>query len=48
MNNNVIKIVGIMASAVGMGATLVGNWASDKQMEIKVAQMVAEALAKEK
>lgn len=43
---NVIKIVGIAASVAGAVATLVGNWAGEKQQDAKIAEKVGEALAK--
>ena len=42
---NVIKIVGIAASVAGAVATLVGNWAGEKQQDAKIAEKVGEALA---
>ncbi len=48
MKINVIKVAGMAASLVGVVATLVGNWAGDKQRDAKIAEKVAEALAKSK
>lgn len=45
---NVVKIAGIVATVAGVAATLVGNWASEKQQDTKIAEKVAEALAKAK
>jgi hypothetical protein len=41
-----IKIIGAVASLVGVGATLAGNWAGSKQQEAKIAEEVAKALTK--
>lgn len=46
MNIKVIKIIGIAAAVLGAGLTLVGNWASEKQQDAKIAEKVAEAVAK--
>ena len=46
MNGKAIKIIGIAASVVGAVATLAGNWAGEKQQDAKIAEKVAEALAK--
>lgn len=46
MNNKVIKIVGVAASVIGAAATLASNWANEKQTDGKIAEKVAEALAK--
>lgn len=45
MNLGAIKIIGVIASAVGVGATLAGNWASGKQQDAKIAEEVAKAVA---
>lgn len=46
LNGTAIKVIGIAASVVGAVATLAGNWAGEKQQEAKIAEKVAEALAK--
>ena len=46
MDNKWVKVIGIVASVVGVAATLVGNWAGEKQTDAKIAEKVAEALAK--
>ena len=46
MNGKAIKIVGIAASVVGAVATLAGNWAGEKQQDAKIAEKVAEVIAK--
>ena len=45
MNNKWIKVIGIGASVVGAVATLIGNWAGEKQQDAKIAEKVAEAIA---
>jgi len=46
MNSKLIKILGIGATAIGMGATLVTDWVNDKKMDEKIEQKVIEALTK--
>lgn len=43
---NLIKILGIAATIVGMGATLVSEWVNEKKMDEKIEEKVNEALAK--
>jgi len=46
MNSKLIKILGIAATAIGIGATLVTDWVNDKKMDEKIEQKVIEALTK--
>ena len=46
MNSKLIKILGIAATAIGMGATLVTDWANNKKMDETIEQKVIEALTK--
>lgn len=46
MNSKLIKILGIAATAIGMGATLITNWVDGKKMDEKIEEKVNEALAK--
>lgn len=46
MNGKVVKIIGLAASAVGIVATLIGNWASERKQEDVITEKVAEAFAK--
>ena len=46
MNSKLIKILGIAATAIGMGATLVTDWVNDKKTDEKIEQKVNEAFAK--
>lgn len=45
MNTKLIKILGFVATAVGMGATLLTNYVNDKQMEEKIDERINEKLA---
>lgn len=45
MNMKVIKVIGIAAAVLGAGLSLVGNWASQKQQDAKIAEEVAKAVA---
>lgn len=48
MNNaKLIKILGLVATAVGMGATLLTDWVNEKKMEEKIDEKLA-ALSDEK
>lgn len=46
MDNKLVKWLGIGATAIGMGATLLSNWVSGKQEDDKIEKAVAEAVAK--
>lgn len=46
MNMKLINIIGIAASAVGIGATIATNWVGDKRMDEQIAIKVAEAISK--
>lgn len=46
MNGKIIKIIGIAATAIGMGATLVTDWVNDKKVDEKIEEKVNEALTK--
>lgn len=46
MNGKLIKILGIAATAIGMGVTLITDWVNDKKMDEKIEEKVNEALAK--
>lgn len=45
MNHKTVKIIGFVTSVVGAVATIVGNWAGEKQQDAKIAEKVAEAMA---
>lgn len=44
-NGGLIKTLGIVATIVGLGATLVTDWVNDKKMDEKIEEKVNEALA---
>lgn len=46
MNKNVIKIISFVATIIGMGASLVTDWANEKKLDDKIGEKVAETLAK--
>lgn len=43
--NNIIKILGYVASIVGIGANLISEYVNDKKMDEKIEEKVNEALA---
>lgn len=46
MNNaKLIKILGLVATVVGMGATLLTDWVNEKKMEEKIDECINEKLA---
>lgn len=40
------KIIGLAATIIGMGLTLVTNWVDDKKLDSKIEKEVAKAFAK--
>lgn len=44
MNKNLLKIIGLAASVLGIVANLASNWVAMKTMDNTVAEKVAEAL----
>lgn len=46
MTAGVIKVIGIGASVLGVGATLISDWVNDIKMEETIEQKVNEAFAK--
>jgi uncharacterized protein YacL (UPF0231 family) len=47
MDSKWIKVLGIVATAIGMGATLLTDWVNDKKTDEKIEEKVNEALAKQ-
>jgi len=47
MSKNLMNILGLSATVVGIGATLVSNIVNEKKMEEKIEEKVNEALAKQ-
>lgn len=43
---NIIKILGVAATVIGMGATLLTDWVNEKKMDERIAEKVLEAIAK--
>jgi len=46
MDSKIIKILGMAATAMGIGATLITGWVDDKKMDEKITKKVTEALTK--
>ena len=46
ITGKLIKVLGIAATVVGMGATLLTDWVNEKKMDEKIEEKVNEALAK--
>ena len=44
MNGTIIKIIGIAATAIGLGATLLTNWVDDKKLDTKILETVTEVM----
>lgn len=42
---SMIKIIGLVATLVGLGATLLTDWVNDKKMEGKIMEHLNEAIA---
>lgn len=45
-NSKLIKILGMAATVIGIGATLINDWVTDKKMDEKIEKKVIEALTK--
>lgn len=43
---NKLKVLGIAASVIGAGVSLVSDYVSKKEVDAKIAEKVAEAVAK--
>lgn len=41
-----LKVLGVVGTVIGAGASLLGSWVGEKQLDIKVAEKVTEALTK--
>ena len=44
INAKMVKILGIVATAVGMGATLLTDWVNEKKMEEKMEEKIDERI----
>lgn len=47
INKKVIKVIGLAATILGAGVSLVQNWVSEKNLDDKISEKVAEALSKQ-
>lgn len=45
MNRKMIKIIGLIATAAGVGVNLLSEWVDEKKMDEKIEEKVNEALA---
>lgn len=45
-NKNLIKILGVAATIIGVGATLLTDWVNEQKMDEKIEEKVSEALAR--
>ncbi len=46
MTGKIVQIIGIVATIMGMGASLMTEWANEKKMEEMIDEKVNEALTK--
>ncbi len=44
MKGKMVKILGIVATVVGMGATLLSDWVNEKKMNEKIDELVIEKI----
>ena len=44
MNLNVIKIIGLATTLVGMGAELLSNWVEERKLDEKIDEKIDKAL----
>ena len=44
INGKMVKILGIVATVVGMGATLLSDWVNEKKMNEKIDELVIEKI----
>lgn len=45
MEGKIVKILGIAATVIGLGATLLTDWVNEQKMDEKIEEKVNEALA---
>lgn len=45
MKSNIIKVLGLTASVIGVAATLLSDWVNEQKMDEKIEEKVNEALA---
>lgn len=46
LNGNLIKVIGIAATVVGLGVNLVTDWVNEKKMDERIEEKINEALVK--
>ena len=46
MNSKIIRIIGLAATVIGLGANLINDWADEQKMNEQIDKKVNEALAK--
>lgn len=46
MKSNMIKVLGLATSIIGVAATLLSDWVNEQKMDEKIEEKVNEALAK--
>lgn len=46
MNDKLIKILGMSATIMGIGVTLINDWVADKKLDKKIDEKINEALTK--
>jgi len=44
MNRKVIKVIGVAATIIGFGVTLVSDWVNEQKMDEKIGEKINEAL----
>ena len=44
-NKNIVRIIGVAATVLGIGVTLVTDWVNDKRMDERICEKISEALA---
>lgn len=47
MTNGFIKAIGLAATVLGLGATLITDWVNEKKMDEMIEEKVSEALARQ-
>lgn len=45
MNGKIVKVLGITATIIGVGANLISEWVNEKKMDERIEEKVNEALA---
>lgn len=48
MNGKFIKVLGLVATVVGLGTTLITDWVNDKKMDERIDEKINEALSNRK